>query len=324
MPLIKKSAYPGPPFYLFNGHLQTIIPALGKAAKVDYTRERLITPDEDFLDLDRIKTGSKNLVILTHGLEGNSSRNYMQNAAKWFSDRAWDVVAWNCRSCSGEMNKAKRLYSHGEIDDIGAVIDYALDTDNYENIALVGYSMGGNITMKYLGVNGENVPPQVKAGVAFSSPTDLKASTVKTEQRQNKIYNKRFLKSLEGKMRLKAEQYPELIDARNFAKVKNWDDFMRIFYTPLHDMKDIEAFYHYASSRNFVAGTTVPILLVNALNDPLLTDECHPVDIAEGHPLFYVELPEKGGHCGFPLPGSLHGWAEMRAWEFISEKIKKT
>lgn len=321
MPLIKKSTYPGPPAVQFNGHLQTIIPALRPGAEVSYTRERIQTKDADFLDLDWIKNESESLIILTHGLEGNSSRSYMRNAARWFSDQNWDVIAWNCRSCSGEINRAKRLYSHGEIEDIGEVIEHALAVGNYKNIALVGFSMGGNITLKYLGANGKNVPPQVKAGIAFSAPSDLRASTVRTEQWDNFLYNKRFLTSLKGKMKQKSEIYPDLVDMKNFNKVKNWDDFMRYFYAPLHDCASVEEFYDYASSRNFLAGTDRPALLVNALNDSLLTPECSPVEIAENHSLFYLENPEEGGHCGFALSGQVHSWAEMRAWEFIQKHI---
>lgn len=321
MPIINKSSYPGAPAYQFNGHLQTIIPALQTGAEVYYERERITTVDNDFLDLDWVDRGSKHLVILTHGLEGNSDRSYMRNAAKWFSDRNWDVLAWNCRSCSGEMNRAKRLYSHGEINDIGEVITHALKTKDYENIALVGFSMGGNITMKYLGVNGKDVPQQVKAGVAFSSPADLYSSTIRLEKWDNFLYNKRFLNSLKGKMREKAEKYPDLVDISNFKKVKTWDDFMTYFYAPLHDCKSVEEFYEYATARNYVGGTMRPVLLVNAQNDPLLTPECFPKDIAIENSNFYLEATKGGGHVGFALAGKKHSWAEVRAWEFINQQI---
>ena len=324
MPIIEKSSYPGPPFYQFNGHLQTIIPNMRAGAEVNYERERILTPDDDFLDLDRINVGSKNLIVLTHGLEGDSNRSYMRNSAKWFSDRGWDVIAWNCRSCSGEMNKTRRLYSHGEIEDIGQVIRHALVKGNYRNVALLGNSMGGNITMKYLGVNGENIPPEVKVGVAISAPADLRSSTVRTERLDNYLYNQRFLKSLEGKMREKAKMFPDLIDAENLKKVRGWDDFMNYFYAPLHDCASVDDFYEYATARNFLAGTKVPLLLINALNDPLLSPECSPREIAEHHPLFYLETPKKGGHCGFDLPGKKHSWADERAYEFIRQAIEQT
>lgn len=321
MPIIRTSAYPGAPSIQFNGHLQTVLPALRSGAEVSYERERITTKDNDFLDLDRLDAGSKNLVILTHGLEGNSDRSYMRNGAAWFYRHGWDVIAWNCRSCSGEMNRAPRMYSHGEIEDIGEVVVHALKNKNYENISLVGYSMGGNITMKYLGVNGKDVPEQVRSGIAVSSPADLYSSTIRLEKWDNYLYNQRFLYSILDKVRKKAELYPDLIDVKNIPKVKNWHDFMTYFYAPLHDCKSVEEFYEYATAKNFVAGTDRPVLLVNAQNDPLLTPECFPAEIAEKHSKFYLESPKQGGHVGFALAGKKHNWSEVRAWEFSQEWV---
>ena len=126
MPLVY-SAYPGPPAYQYNGHLQTIVPSLTRRVTgVTYERERLILADGDFVDLDWVDNAQNRLVILTHGLEGDSNRQYIRGTARLFSQHNYDVLAWNCRSCSGEMNRAFRLYNHGEIGDISEVIDHAL------------------------------------------------------------------------------------------------------------------------------------------------------------------------------------------------------
>lgn len=323
MPIIPKSTYLGAPLTQITGHLQTIIPSKKKGAAVNFQRQRILTPDDDFLDIDRLDNEGKNLLILTHGLEGNSGRPYMRNSAKWFHDRGWDVISWNCRTCSGEMNKQPRMYSHGEIEDIGFIIERALNEKAYENIALVGFSMGGNILMKYLGVHGKTAPKAVKAGVAFSSPADLYSSTMRLEEWDNFLYNKRFLAKLESKIKVKAEMFPDLIDVNDFKKVKSWNDFMELFYAPLHNCSSVEEFYHYASARNFIEGTDRPILLVNAKNDPMLTPACSPVDIAKKHPLFYLEQPKKGGHVGFALRGKEHSWMEMRAWNFVQDVLQQ-
>lgn len=168
MPIINQSTYPGPPRYLFNGHLQTIVPSVfRKVEGVVYERERFFLSDGDFVDIDWLDTRSKKLVVLTHGLEGDSGRHYIKGTAKLFSQNGWDVLAWNCRSCSGEMNKAFRLYNHGEIGDISELINHALRTKHYEKIVLVGYSMGGNISLKYVGAKGKELPDVVQGAPPF-------------------------------------------------------------------------------------------------------------------------------------------------------------
>ena len=174
MPLLKTSTYQNPPFYQFNGNLQTIIPSFTRRfPNVIYERERLTLSDGDFVDLDWIDDGNDQLVILTHGLEGNSQRHYILGAAKFFANRKWDVLAWNCRSCSGEINKMPRLYHHGEIEDFDEVIRHAIQKKDYKKIVLIGYSMGGSITLKYLGVNANRLPKAIVKGIAFSAPCKL-------------------------------------------------------------------------------------------------------------------------------------------------------
>ncbi|MDZ4681050.1 MAG: alpha/beta hydrolase, partial [Saprospiraceae bacterium] len=121
MPVLHHSTYPGPPFLQFNGHLETMAPML-RRVEVAYERERLELSDGDFVDLDWVDRGSRKLVLLTHGLEGGSDRPYMKGMARYFADCGWDALAWNCRSCSGEMNRLLHLYHHGEIGDISEVI----------------------------------------------------------------------------------------------------------------------------------------------------------------------------------------------------------
>ena len=151
MPVSENSTYRRSSL-LFNGHLESIFPALfRKVNNVKFERERLTLFDGDFVDLDWLNSNSRQLVILTHGLEGDSSCQYILGMARMFSDHHWDVLAWMCRSCSGEMNRAFRMYHHGEISDIGEVIQHALKTKNYEKIILIGFSMGGNISMKIFG-----------------------------------------------------------------------------------------------------------------------------------------------------------------------------
>ena len=153
MPLIKSSSYSSP-FFLRNGHVGTLYPSLfRKVEGVKYNRERIPTPDDDFLDLDW-STGDNNqkCVIVSHGLEGSSSRPYVQGMVKLFGDQGWDAVGWNCRSCSGEINLQPILYHHGATQDIRLVVDHVVSR-GYSQVAMIGFSMGGSMTIKYLGEN---------------------------------------------------------------------------------------------------------------------------------------------------------------------------
>lgn len=319
MPILTSSTYPGPPFLQFNGHLQTIFPAIFRNVKnVVYERERITLSDGDFIDLDWIDNKSKKLVFLAHGLEGNSERHYIKGMAKAFDSLKYDVLAWNSRSCSGEMNKAMRLYNHGEIGDIHEVIQHALSLKDYEEVILIGFSMGGNIILKYLGVHKNTIPKSIKKAIAFSSPTDLVTSVKLLDEPQSRFYKKRFLKKLKEKIRVKANQFPDVIDFDNFAKIKSWRDFDDFFTVPLNGFKDADDFYFQGSARNFMTGTTIPTLIVNALNDPIITPECSPKELCKDHKYLVLETPSTGGHVGFMTKYSREiSWAEHRAIEFI-------
>ena len=323
MPLLTTSTYKAPPFYLFNGHLETIIPSIfRKIEGIAYQRERLELADGDFLDLDWLTQNSNKLIIVTHGLEGNSDRHYVKGCVKLFYENGWDALAWNCRSCSGEMNRNLRMYHHGEIEDIQTVMEHAISKQAYKEIYLIGFSMGGNITLKYLGVHGENIPKQLKGAVTFSAPCDLTSSAALLDAPQSLFYKRKFYRKLVKKMRIKAEQYPGVIDINQLAAIKSWRDFDELFSAPLNGFKDAQAFYDQASSINYIEGIQIPTLLVNAQNDPILTKECSPVSIARSHPFFYLETPAKGGHVGFAIRGQEYTWMELRALTFFKD-LKK-
>ena len=177
MPIIDHSNYKRP-FYLFNQHLETIIPSMFRKIKgVEYQRERIDLEDGDFLDLDWVKDGHGRLVIISHGLEGSSNRHYVKGMAKLFNRNEWDVLAWNCRTCSGEMNRTARFYHHGATDDFKSVVDHAVSLNKYQTIVLIGISMGGSLTLKYLGEN-EVFPEALLCATVFSVPCNLKSSVL--------------------------------------------------------------------------------------------------------------------------------------------------
>jgi len=163
-----------------------------------YEHERLELPDGDFLDLDWMGGNSAKLVIISHGLEGSSERHYSKGVAHYFHQRGWDALAWNCRGCSGEMNRLPRFYHHGATEDIAAVIEHAIQK-KYSHIALVGFSLGGSMSLKYVGERKDQLPVQIKSIATFSVPCDLGSSARELDRPRNKFYLHRFLKKLEKK-----------------------------------------------------------------------------------------------------------------------------
>jgi predicted alpha/beta-fold hydrolase len=315
MPIIH-SSYSNPPFYLFNSHLETIVPSLFRKIEGTYERERLELTDGDFLDLDWMRGHQGKLVIISHGLEGNSERHYSKGVAHYFYQRGWDALAWNCRGCSGEMNRLPRFYHHGATEDIAAVIDHAL-RKKYTQIALIGFSMGGSMSLKYIGERKDKLPPEIKSTVVFSVPCDLGSSARELDKPNKKFYLNRFLKKLEKKIKMKSQKFPDLISIDGFEKIKTFRDFDNRYTAPLHGFSDADDFYNKASSGPYLSSIKIPSLIVNALNDPFLPDACYPFDVAKTHPFVHLETPERGGHVGFSLAGKSESWMEVRAFEFV-------
>jgi uncharacterized protein len=306
------------PFYLFNGHLQTIIPSLFRqVAGVLYERERLITPDDDFIDIDWSRVGSNELIILSHGLEGDSGRPYIQGMVKAFNNRGIDALAWNYRSCSGEPNKLLRSYHLGASDDLDFVVRHSLETGGYDKVYLIGFSAGGNISLKYLGENPKHVPSEVKRAVVFSVPVDLKSSA----KQISRIYTQRFLKTLGEKLEQKKQMYPNDVDLTDYSILWSFPEFDNRYTAPLHGFKDAEDYYASVSSKQFLKKIKVPTLLVNAKNDPFLGKPCYPVLEAKRNPFFYLEIPDEGGHVGFTEDFRKDNYySEARALRFILDE----
>ncbi len=322
MPLLD-SSYKAP-YYLFNGHAETIIPSvLRKIEGVQYERERLELLDGDFLDLDWIKNKNDQLVIISHGLEGSSDRHYVKGMADYFSQHQWDALAWNCRSCSGEMNRLPRFYHHGDAQDLKAVIDHAIENKKYSRIVLIGFSMGGSMTLRYLGENPDVVPDTVKGAVTFSVPCDLVSSVNELNKSSRSFYRDRFLKKLGKKIEIKSKVFPDLITHEGFEQIKSFHAFDTRYTAPLHHFKDADDFYVRGSCKPFLSTIQMPTLIVNAANDPFLTAPCYPKEIAASSAFLYLEIPKRGGHVGFSLSNSKTNWMELRSLQFVNQMIRK-
>jgi len=236
--------------------------------------------------------------------------------------KGWDILAWNFRGCGPEPNRLVRSYHSGETGDLGAVI--ALAAERYPRIALIGFSLGGNVTLKYLGEGGCH--PAVVAGIAISVPIDLAASAHAIDHRwSNRIYLRRFLGRLLPKIRAKALLFPDRLDVRRNRRIRTLREFDNLYTAPIHGFRDAEEYWEKSSARRYLEGIRVPALLLNARDDPFLTPESLPYAEAEKNPQLFFEAPRSGGHVGFiDMASNFRRWHESRSLEFLERAVGRS
>lgn len=321
MPIIS-STYK-PPFLFKNTHINTVYKTLFFRDEVPYVRKRIETPDQDFLDLDFSLVPSKTLVIAMHGLEGSSNSKYILSLVNHLNNNNIACVAVNFRGCSGENNKHIQSYHSGKTDDVTTIINYILSNYSYKNLILVGYSMGGNITLKYLGES-TIIPSEIKGGIAISAPCDLEGSSNALSKWENTIYMQRFLKTLKKKSLEKIKLFPESnLNKQAILNAKNFADFDAAVTAPLFGFKNAKDYWSQSSSNPFLATIKLPSLIINALDDTFLSESCFPFKTAKQHKLLTLETPTYGGHVGFntSIPSKDVLWSENRIRTFIQHII---
>jgi len=316
---VTKSKY-APPFGFRNAHLQTIYPTLFRRVPVlTRQRERISTPDHDFIDLDWARRpGSSRLVVITHGLEGHSRSHYCQGMARALQADGWDALAWNFRGCSGEPNQQLRSYHSGATEELQIVLEHIFAHSAYREIALVGFSLGGNLTLKYIGERGSTIDPRICGAVAFSVPCDLASSAQRLEHWQNRIYMARFMRSLREKVREKAQRFPQQLSLEGLERMRTFAEFDDRYTAPIHGFSGAEEYWSQSSCLHRLMDIAVPTLLVNALDDPFLTPECYPHEAARENANFRLETPSHGGHIGFVSFNDQNiYWSERRAVDYL-------
>jgi uncharacterized protein len=316
MPLIQPSTYV-PAWPHGNAHAATVWPTLLRRVPAPPgRRERLDTPDGDFIDLDHwFVDNTAGTVVLCHGLEGNAQRQYMRGMGWAFARRGWRVAAYNYRGCSGQPNRGPRSYHSGATDDLRLVLDRVRERADGP-LALVGFSLGGNLILKYLGEDPQAVCPKICAAVAISAPVDLSASADRLGERGNAIYSYRFLRKLRRKVRAMAHRHPDLIDVANISGARTLRDFDDLFTAPVHGFTDAADYYRRCSARQHLPAIQVPTLMLSARNDPFLAPSCFPVEEARNSEALHLEAPDCGGHVGFHQRGPEY-WSEERAVGFV-------
>jgi predicted alpha/beta-fold hydrolase len=215
------------------------------------------------------------------------------------------------------MNKTLRFYHSGSTDDLQRVLDHAHQL-GYGTIHLVGFSMGGNLSLLYAGRLSQDIPEYVKSVCTFSVPCDLAASSDRLSERKNKIFMWRFLKDLKKKVEAKALNFPEEVSAEGYDEISNFQQFDDRYTAPIHGFKDAKDYWKKSSCKQVLKDIRIPALLVNAKNDPFLPPACFPYEEALLNPFLYLEVPKSGGHVGFiEINGDHSYWMEKRVVEFV-------
>lgn len=312
-----------------NPHAQTILANYLRSTNgVAYRRVRLDTPDGDFLDLDFASVPGIELepkaplVLLLHGLEGSARRSYASETYKQLARRGVRAVGMNFRSCSGELNRTSTLYHAGKTDDVAFVISWLERLFPEAPKGLVGFSLGANMLLKYLGERGEATP--VQAAAAVSPPFDLGRIARTFHVGSGRPYASRFMKSLREKALTHAQHNGSDIDVERVLKAKSMADFDDAVTAPLHGFRDADDYYARNSSGQFLPSVQVPTLVIRALDDPMFGSDVPHMALARNEQLLALLVPH-GGHVAFAegiWPFSFRYWAERQAARFLAGLLR--
>ena len=322
MPLIEDLDY-APRGFFRSAHFNTITTAmLRKVPALPFERQRITLQDGDFIDLDTVIEQRDTLAVLVHGLEGDGRRPYMQGMARAMHYIGLDTINVNLRGCSGEVNKLLKTYHSGSTDDLQEVLDFVFENYSYQKIVLVGFSLGGNIVLKYTGSEAAHIDERIKASIGVSVPCDLASCANSIKERRNYIYMRRFLFNLRAKVKAKQHLLTSDMDLKQLLSAKNFHEFDHWFTAKVHGFESAEHYWECCSSKPVLSEVKIPTLLLNARDDSFLGAECYPDDIAKKHDLFYMMAPKQGGHVGFSgdnREGML--WSEHRVAHFVKEQL---
>lgn len=312
------------PYRVFrNSHINSIYHSeIRTVLDLTYVREQFELPDGDFVDLDWSVVGGKDLAVILHGLESHTERPYMKGMAKALNEAGFDTVSMSFRGCGGRSNRLLRFYHSGDTGDLKQVLGHLSEKTEYPRIFLVGFSLGANILLKFLGEEGEGagMTYRIAKSAAVSAPCDLLSASIALDKMRNFMYRRRFLKKLEKSLIRKQFLYPQDIDMRGFRRIRSMRAYDERFTAPQNGFKDALDYYAQSSSKPYLPLISSPVLIINALDDPFLGPECYPneEDLKANE---YVEwcLPAFGGHVGFSNLGRRAFWHEETICAYFRE-----
>lgn len=311
-----------PTWWCRGPHAQTLWARLVRhAPKLSFWRERLELPDGDFLDLDWTENGSGPIVMVLHGLEGSSHSPYARGIMQAIERRGWRGVVMHFRGCSGEPNRLARSYHSGDTGDLIHVIDTLRRREPRAILGIVGFSLGGNVLLKWLGQAGKDAP--VRAAVAVSVPYVLQSASDRLNRGFSRLYQWQLMRSLRRTVAEKRKRITLPIEIQDLSSLKSFRDFDEYVTAPLHGFDGSNHYYTVSSSRQYLRGIAVPTLLLHARDDPFMTEKAIPRH-NELSDSVTLEVSAHGGHVGFvggTWPWSARYWLEDRIPEFLGRHL---
>jgi len=298
----KQLAAFSPPWWCRNPHLQTLWPVLfRRRPRPPLRRERLELPDGDFVDLDWTLNETGPLIALFHGLEGSSRSHYARAMLDALPRHGYRAVLMHFRGCSGVANRLPRAYHSGDTGDIDFLVRTLKQREPNTPLAVIGYSLGGNALLKWLGEQGAKAP--VVAAAAISVPFLLNKSSAHLNRGFAKIYQRYLLNSLKANVRRKSAALPPPVPLESLDHMKSFFDFDDRITGPLHGFRDAMHYYTQSSSRQYLHQIRVPTLIVHSTDDPFMPSSVVP-QAAELSPAISFVLHPRGGHVGFISGGN--------------------
>tara|TARA_B110000858_G_scaffold198464_1_gene265344 strand:+ start:10443 stop:11429 length:987 start_codon:yes stop_codon:yes gene_type:complete len=315
-----------PTWWLPEGHSQTLWRKFSPAKKVLHRRQRIELEDSDYIDLDWTTLDPKaskdnTIVFFLHGLCGCSRSSYILAMQSLLNDQGISSVAMNFRGCSGEMNRLARAYHSGVSEDLNEVFSKLAVEYPQHNFVFVGYSLGANVLLKWLGEIESHA--SIRKAVAVSTPFILEYCSQAMPQGVSRIYGRYFVRRLLKDFKDKqqhlqlsnpeeATRIAQLGDTRGISSIWDFDDQIT---APLHGFEGAEDYYRRCSSSAFLHSIAVDTLLIQSKNDPMIPLKSIPVREMLS-PTVQMQLTEKGGHVGF-VSSSPDNWLEQRILNFM-------
>ena len=316
MPIIDNRDYK-PPLYCRNGHSNTIMTFyLRSNPAPSYQTTLYETKDGDVFKLDTLTQSSDRAAILLHGLEGSSQSQYLSHTAQLLYESGWDVYALNFRGCGDVDNRKLTMYHSGFTHDLHEVVEAYCN--EYESIGIVGFSLGGNVVLKYMSDGIYPIDDRIRAACAISTPCDLHAGSIHIGKKQNYFYEKSFIKSLSGKVMKKHKLFPDKVDITPLSKIKSLYEFDDIYTGPIHGFRDAADYYAQCHSKQFLHNLRTPTMIINALDDPFLPEACYPFAEAKENENLFLLTPKYGGHVGY-FSHNKYFWDELMIKKFLDD-----